>query len=165
MKNIVLIGMAGSGKSTLGVLLAKTLGMPFIDTDLIIQEREKDLLQNIIDSKGIEQFLQIEETAILSSRLEGTVIATGGSVVYSELAMSFLRKNGIMVYLKVDFEEIEKRIMNITTRGIVMGKGKSLKDTYYERVALYEKYADIIVEGGSKNIEENLEEVLLQIRG
>ena len=110
MKNIILIGMAGSGKSTIGVLLAKSLGMPFIDTDLIIQERENKLLQDIINQYGIEEFLKIEEKALLSLNLHGTVIATGGSAVYSSQAMSHLKKNGRAVYIKVGYDEIKKSV-------------------------------------------------------
>lgn len=164
MKNIVLIGMAGSGKSTLGVLLAKTLGMPFIDTDLIIQEREGKLLQDIIDSDGVTSFIKIEENAVLSILVEGTVIATGGSVVYSSKAIMHLKEKGILIYLDLDFDEIEKRIKNMTTRGIAMEKGKTLRNIYDERIPLYEKYADIIVDCNGKTMEENLEEIVKELK-
>ncbi len=160
MKNIILIGMAGSGKSTIGVLLAKSLGMPFIDTDLIIQERENKLLQDIINQYGIEEFLKIEEKALLSLNLHGTVIATGGSAVYSSQAMSHLKKNGRAVYIKVGYDEIKKRLKNITTRGIAVEKGKTLKDLFQERIPLYEKYSDITVKCEGMSIEESLEQVL-----
>jgi len=110
-KNIVLIGMPGAGKSTIGVLLAKTLNKPFIDTDLLIQQREKDFLQNIIRKKGIDGFLSIEESIILETDFENHVIATGGSVVYSEKSMEHLKKNGLTVYLNHTLETIEKRII------------------------------------------------------
>ncbi|NLK71986.1 MAG: shikimate kinase [Clostridiales bacterium] len=156
--------MAGSGKSTLGVLLAKTLGMPFIDTDLIIQEREGKLLQDIIDSDGVTSFIKIEENAVLSILVEGTVIATGGSVVYSSKAIMHLKEKGILIYLDLDFDEIEKRIKNMTTRGIAMEKGKTLRNIYDERIPLYEKYADIIVDCNGKTMEENLEEIVKELK-
>lgn len=164
MKNIVLIGMAGSGKSTLGVLLAKSLGMPFVDTDLIIQEREGRLLQDIIDSDGVASFIKIEEKAVLSLTAEGTVIATGGSVVYSCKAIMHLKEKGILIYLDLDFDEIEKRIKNMTTRGIAMEKGKTLRNIYEERIPLYEKYADIIADCNGKTMEENLEKIIKELK-
>ncbi|MCG8481793.1 MAG: shikimate kinase [Clostridia bacterium] len=163
MKNIVLIGMAGSGKSTLGVLLAKSLGMPFVDTDLMIQQNEKKLLQEIIDTYGISRFLDIEEKVMLSIESIDSVIATGGSVVYSLQAMEHLKKHGRMVYLKLSYEEIEKRIQNITTRGIVMEEGKTLKDIFDERVVLYEKYADIIIDCNDKDTELCLQNMIIKL--
>lgn len=141
--NIVLIGMAGCGKSTVGVLLAKTLGYEFIDTDLVIQKNEGRLLQEIIDTDGIEYFGKAEENAICGLNTENAVIATGGSAVYSEKAMKHLKSNGICVWLKLPFEEIERRINNIATRGIVMAPGATLYDVFSARQPLYEKYADI----------------------
>lgn len=164
MKNIVLIGMAGSGKSTLGVLLAKALGMPFVDTDLVLQERESNLLQNIINQYGIEAFLRKEEEALLALDVCATVIATGGSAVYSRKGMQYLKENGTIVYLEVNYEEIEKRIRNIKTRGIAIEKGKTLRDIYDERIPLYEKYADIIVNSHEKDFEESLEEILKKLK-
>ncbi len=164
MRNIVLVGMAGSGKSTLGVLLSKSLGMPFVDTDLIIQERENNLLQDIINQYGIEEFLKREEKALLSLNRQGTVIATGGSAVYSLRAMLHLKNNGLVVYLKVGFDEIDKRIKNITTRGIAVEKGKTLRDLYEERIPLYEKYADITIDCRDKDIEESLKQVIMKLK-
>lgn len=164
MKNIVLIGMAGCGKSTIGVLLAKSLGMPFVDTDLIIQARENKLLQDIINEGGIEKFLKIEEEAVLSLDVDNTVIATGGSVVYSKAGMAYLKQNGMVVYLKLGYPEIQKRISNITTRGIVIPKGKTLLDIYDERKRLYENYSHIHIECDGKSIEENLESIINEIK-
>lgn len=155
--NIILIGMPGSGKSTIGVLLAKSLGMKFVDTDLVIQEREDSLLQEIIEEKGMEAFLQVEEEAILSISGEQMVIATGGSAVYSEKAMEHLNKLGIIVYLNQHYKVLEKRIRNIKTRGIAMGKNKTLKDVYWERRPLYEKYAEFTVNGRNKSVEKIVE--------
>lgn len=155
-KNIVLIGMPGAGKSTLGVLLAKALGMFFVDSDIIIQQKTKRLLQDIIDKDGIEEFVQIEQEILLSLELENTVLATGGSAVYSEKAMEYLKENGTVVYLHVDFAEIEKRVTNITTRGIVLKHGKGLSDAFSERKPLYDKYADIVIDCTGNSVEESV---------
>lgn len=146
MKNIVIIGMPGAGKSTMGVILAKTLGRHFIDTDIVAQETTGRLLQEIIDEEGIAAFLRTEEQTILSLHGHHAVIATGGSVVFSEKAMKHLKKEGVVVYLKISFEEMVSRLRNITTRGIVLAAGQSLHDMYTRRVPLYEKYADITVD-------------------
>jgi len=146
MNNIILIGMSGAGKSTIGVLLAKALGYTFIDTDLIIQEQQGQLLQEIIDLKGMESFLQAEEYAILGLKSEGTVIATGGSVIYSPKAMAHLKSLGKILYLKIPCEVIEKRLNDISSRGIIMGNHTSFKSLYDERESLYEHYADTQIE-------------------
>jgi shikimate kinase len=148
--NIVLVGMPGAGKSTLGVILAKALGWKFVDTDLAIQEREGRLLQEILDTDGPNAFRRIEEAVVLSLACRNTVIATGGSVVYSEKAMAHLSKDGVVIYLPITFAEMERRLINITTRGIVLVNGENLRAMYDERVPLYERYADIVVgcEGG-----------------
>lgn len=145
MRNIVLIGMPGSGKSTVGVLLAKTLGRKFIDTDIRIQETTGRLLQEIIDVDGVDGFLKIEEDTVLSLHRHRAVIATGGSVVYCNKAMEHLKAHGVVVYLQISFEEMERRLKNITTRGIVLHPGQSLRDLYVERIPLYEQYADSII--------------------
>lgn len=159
MKNIVLIGMPGAGKSTLGVILAKTLKMPFVDTDLIIQQTQNRLLQEIIEEDGIDVFLSIEEKAILDLDVQGSVIATGGSVVLKPEGMKHLKENGFVVYLQLPYMEIEKRIRNITTRGIVMQKGQTLLQVYDERVPLYEKYGDAMIRCMGKNMEQITKEV------
>ena len=124
-ENIVLIGMPGAGKSTVGVVLAKTLGMWFVDTDLLIQERAGRMLQEILNEDGPDAFRRIEEEAILSLRPRRAVIATGGSVVYSGDAMAHLKAGGVIVYLEVPYAEMEARLKNITTRGIVLLPGQS----------------------------------------
>lgn len=157
--NIGLIGMPGAGKSTVGVLLAKAAGMPFVDTDLLIQEREGLLLQEIIDNHGLEYFLQAEEEVVLSLRVKNHVIATGGSVIYSGRALEHLREGGFLFYLKLSLGEIGTRISNITTRGLAMSGGQSLKDLYEERVPLYEQNADAVVDCRDKHIEQVVEEI------
>lgn len=151
--NIVLIGMPSSGKSTVGVVLAKALGMKFIDTDLIIQEREGELLQNIINSKGLDYFKRAEEEAILSLHLsEKTIISTGGSAIYSEKAMAHLKQSGKVFYLKLSYNSIVQRINNLDTRGVAIEKGQSLNELYDERTPLYEKFADVIIDCEDKRI-------------
>ena len=159
--NIVLIGMPGSGKSTCGVLAAKALLKNFFDTDLLLQNLEGKRLQSIINENGIEYFNEAEERAILSLDIRGTVIATGGIVVYSEKAMAHLRSLGKIIYLRLGYEEMEKRIKNITTRGIVLKEGETLLDMYNERAPLYERYADEILNCDGMTVEETVESIVL----
>jgi shikimate kinase len=153
-QNIVLIGMPGAGKSTIGVLLAKTLGMAFIDTDLVIQERSGRLLQEIIDQDGVADFLTLEEKVICELQVKKSVIATGGSVVHSKEAVEHLKQNSLLLYLKLPYDEIEQRIDNMSSRGIAIEKGRTLKDLYTERVVLYEKFADLIVDCSDTAMED-----------
>ena len=146
MKNIVLIGMPGSGKSTLGVLLAKALGYSFTDTDLIISRIAGKPLQKILDEDGLDSFLQLEEQVGAELECGHTVIATGGSMVLSEEAMKNLKAQGKAVYINVPLDEIKRRVTNIKTRGIAFHKGETLDDVFRLRVPLYEKYADITVD-------------------
>lgn len=157
--NIILIGMPGSGKSTVGVILAKTLGMDFVDTDLLIQRREKRLLQDIIDKDGIEYFLDRERDAVLSAEFNGAVIATGGSVILRDEAMAHLKKSGTVIFLDVPAEELEKRLSNIKTRGVAAEKSETVKDIYNKRIALYKKYADITVNADSLSREQTVDAV------
>ena len=161
MTNIILIGMPGCGKSTCGVLLAKTLGMGFIDTDLMIQLRQNAALQALLDRYGTERFREFEEDAlILSAAAENTVIATGGRAVFCEKGMAALKKSGICVYLEVGCEELERRITNITTRGIAAAKGMTIADIFAERKPLYERYADLSVDANARSMEENIEKAI-----
>ena len=151
MKNIILIGMPGCGKSTIGVLLAKAMGFRFIDTDITIQNRTGMLLQQIIE----------EERAIMSvEESGGCVIATGGSAVYSRSAMMYLKEHGYVYYLALPVEQVEKRLHNIKTRGIAMRPGDSIEDVFRRRRTLYEEYADITVDCAGKSIEEIVEEIV-----
>ena len=161
--NIVLIGMPASGKSTVGVILAKVLGKKFIDTDLVIQQREDALLAEIIKDKGVEGFMKSEEEAILSVNENNTVIATGGSAVYGEKAMEHLKKNGTVIYLKVEKDELFKRLKNIKERGVVLKPGETIGEMYDNRSVLYEKFADIIIEECDSTIEETIEKIQNEI--
>ena len=160
MKNIVLIGMPGCGKSTCGVLAAKTLCMDFWDTDLIIQRNENMPLQKIIDTKGNEYFSKAEETACLSFPFRNAVVATGGSVVYSPKAVAHLKENGAAVYLRISFETMRRRIADIEHRGILLRNGETLEDMFRGRQSLYEKYADLIIDCDGKGIEKTVSEIV-----
>lgn len=160
MKNIVLIGMPAVGKSTIGVLLAKSLGFSFIDTDLIIQQLTGRLLQEIIDNDGLDAFCEAEERAICSVETEcGAVIATGGSAVYSRRAMLHLKEHGVVYYLSLPTEEISRRLKNIKTRGIAMRPGDTLEDVFKRRCALYEEFADEVIDCHGRQAEETVEEI------
>lgn len=165
MKNIVLIGMPGAGKSTIGVLLAKSCLMDFVDTDLLIQRKYAKSLCDIIKEQGIENFLQIENDVICSAQISNSVVATGGSAVYGKEAMLKLKKEGLVVYLKVEPEELEKRIDNIHTRGIAMKEGTTIDELYNERAKLYEKYADVTVDCTFSLPEQCVDEITKKLEG
>lgn len=155
-KNIVLIGMPSAGKSTVGVILAKNLGMSFTDTDVILQTLQGRLLQDILNRDGIEKFLEIEESIIAELNCRNTVIATGGSAVYSGRAMEHLRRNGLIIYLHIDFDTLNRRLNNLSTRGVVLSRGQSLEDMFSQRRPLYEKYADISIDCSEFTIDETI---------
>ncbi|WP_303789529.1 shikimate kinase [Ruminococcus flavefaciens] len=159
-KNIVLIGMPAVGKSTVGVILAKLLGYRFIDTDLVIQEKEGTLLKNIISECGIDSFIEIENKIISGLKAKKSVISTGGSVIYGTEAMKNLGENGTIVYLKLDYSKLKYRLGNIKNRGVVIRDGQSLSSLYKERVPLYEKYADVIIDENGCNIEKTVEKII-----
>ena len=161
MNDIVLIGMPGSGKSTVGVLLAKALGCLFTDVDLLISHRAKKPLQRILDEDGLEAFLALEEEVGSRLRAENTVIATGGSMVLSDKAMRHLKTLGTVVYIDVPFEEIERRVTNIKTRGIVFHPNQTLADVYRERKPLYERWADLTVKvEATDGIEDTVDKLI-----
>ena len=160
MKNIILIGMPGAGKSTVGVLLAKSLAYDFTDTDLIIQRQQQMPLQEIIDRYGIDKFLADEEQALLSVSCDRTVVATGGSAVFSEKGMAHLRENGICVYLKVDEDELCRRLTNIRTRGIACRRGETVAQIIAHREAYYNKYADVTIICENDSAESTVERII-----
>lgn len=159
MKNIILIGMPGAGKSTVGVVLAKNLGMSFKDSDLVIQEEEGKKLHELIEELGTEGFLQIEERVNSTIQMKNTILATGGSAVYSQKAMEYLREIGTVVYLKLSYEAIADRLGDLAKRGVVLKEGQTLLDLYNERIPLYEKYATLTINCEKKSIREIVEEI------
>ena len=159
MDNIVLIGMPGAGKSTIGVVLAKNIGYSFVDSDLVIQEKEGKLLHEIISEIGDDGFREVENRVNAGLKIKKSIIATGGSVVYGKEAMDNLKKIGKVVYLKQDYQEIKKRLGDLSKRGVTIKGGQTLKDLYDERVPLYEKYADIVIDCQNKSIREIVDEV------
>ena len=163
MNNVILIGMPGCGKSTIGVLLAKLIGYDFIDTDILIQQQENKKLYKIIEEKGLEYFKKVENEVIANIDLKNTVIATGGSAIYGKEAMENLKKIGKIVYLKVSKEELISRLGNFETRGVVIEKGKTFDDLYSERVILYEKYADITISSEKIDLITNAENIAKEL--
>lgn len=162
--NIVLIGMPGVGKSTVGVILAKVMGYQFIDADLVIQQQEGRLLHEIIEEEGTEGFIQVENRVNASLSASHAIIATGGSVVYGKEAMEHLREIGTVVYLEVSFPVLEKRLADIKGRGVVLKEGQNLYDLYLERTPLYESYADIRISETGLDIEQTVEQIVSQLQ-
>ena len=147
--NVTLIGMPAAGKSTVGVLLAKRLGYSFVDVDIVIQEQEKRLLKEIIAQEGMDGFMAGGKS----------VIAPGGSVIYGAEAMAHLKEIGLVVYLKISYEELTKRLGNIVDRGVVLKEGMTLKDLYEERAAYFERYADITIDEEGKDLGQVVDEL------
>ena len=165
MKNIIFIGMPASGKSTIGVVVAKHLGYDFIDSDLLIQKQEKRLLKEIIADVGNEGFLAIENQVNCNIKAERAVISPGGSIVYCKEAMEHFKEIGTVVYLQVSFETINERISNAKNRGVVLKEGQTLKDLYDERTCLFEKYADYVISEEGLSLEETIDKVLELLKG
>ncbi|MBM6938031.1 shikimate kinase [Pseudoflavonifractor phocaeensis] len=165
MKNITLIGMPGSGKSTIGVLLAKSLGFGFIDTDLVIQQQQGVLLQQVLDRVGTEAFLDLEADAIAGVVCDRCVIAPGGSVVCREKGIRHLKDISTVVYLDIPCGVLEQRIQNMGSRGIAFQPGETLADVYRYRAPLYRRYADLIVDGDQRSLEASLSAVLQALIG
>ena len=162
--NLVLIGMPGAGKSTVGVVLAKHMGMRFLDSDLCIQEDENRRLHEIIAEEGLDAFLEIENRVNASLQVENSVIATGGSVIYGKEAMEHLAETGIIVYLQLPYEEIANRLGDLTKRGVAFQDGQSLLDIYKERVPLYESYAELTIDCHEKTIRDIVAEIAEKIQ-
>lgn len=159
MRNIILIGMPGAGKSTVGVVLAKRLGYAFVDSDLVIQEKYGKLLQDLIEEYGTEGFRELENKVNAGIDVQKSVIATGGSAVYGREAMEHFRKIGTVVYLMLPYAEIAERVGDLNARGVSMVPGQTLEDLYKERTPLYEKYAHITINCEGKMLRELVAEV------
>jgi shikimate kinase len=159
-KNIVLIGMPGVGKSTVGVLLAKALGRYFLDSDVFIQAIQGRSLQEIIDAEGLEAFCKIEEEYVACIDLTNAVIATGGSVVYSETAMRRLIEHGVIIHLDLPVEQIEQRLANLNTRGVVIEPGQTVRSLYDQRQLFYRKYAQLTIDCTAKNHDQIVTEII-----
>jgi shikimate kinase len=159
VKNVVLVGMPASGKSTVGVILAKVLKYKFVDTDLILQDATNQTLVEIITERGLDGFIDFENQTVAKLQAKRSVIATGGSVIYGAEAMENLKKQGVVVYLKCQYDVIESRLTNITTRGVAMRPGETLHDLYLRRTPLYEKYADIVIESDNLTTEQTVQQI------
>lgn len=157
--NITLIGMPASGKSTVGVLLAKRLGYSFVDTDLVIQEKTGKLLKEIIEESGTEGFLKVEEQVNSELAVRRSVIAPGGSVIYGENAMQHLSEISTVVYLKLTYRDVKNRLGDLKDRGVALKDGMSLMDLYKERVPLYEKYAEVTIDETGKSLGKTVDEL------
>lgn len=160
MSNIILIGMPGVGKSTVGVVLAKRMGYRFVDSDLVIQEQTGKLLHQMISENGADGFLAIEDRINASLKADNTVIATGGSAVYGETAMAHFRDIGRIVYLSLPFEELKERLGDLSERGVVLKPGQDLQGLLEERTPLYERYQEIEIDCSQKQIREIVEEIV-----
>lgn len=161
--NIILIGMPGVGKSTIGVILAKIMGYRFVDADIVIQEQEGRLLKDIIAQEGVDGFIKIEDRVNRNLNMKKAVIATGGSAVYGKNSMENYKETSTIIYLKLDYETLDDRLSDIKGRGVVLRDGQTLKDIYDERTKLYEKYADIIIDEGSLDVEKTVERLLEEL--
>ncbi len=159
-ENIVLVGMPAVGKSTVGVLLAKKLGYGFIDSDIIIQTREKMTLAQIIAAKGMEEFLEIEKKHLMGIRCARHVIATGGSAVYKADAMAHLAETSRIIYLSIDLDVLMTRLSDVVARGVAMGPGKGIADLYKERTPLYDQFCDIKIDCGTKRPDQVLTAIM-----
>ena len=165
MKNVILIGMPGAGKSTVGVVLAKRLGYTFLDSDLVIQQKYGKLLHELISEHGVEGFWKIENDVNAGLTCDRTVIATGGSAIYGAEAMEHLRSIGTLVYLRLTLPQIEERLGDLTERGVTLREGQDLKALYEERTPLYEKYAHVIIDCDGQRVRELVTRIEREIGG
>ncbi len=163
MKNIVLIGMPGAGKSTIGVLLAKRMAMDFVDTDVLIQTSQQRTLQTIVDADGQAALRKIEEDVLLSLTRQHCVIATGGSAVYSVRAMNYLKTNSVVVFLDVDLATLEARVKDFSERGLAKDPDQTFAQLFAERLPLYQKYADITIKSAGQNPEDLCAEIVSEL--
>jgi shikimate kinase len=161
--NIILIGMPGSGKSTVGVILAKMLAKRYLDTDILLQNIEKRCLQDIVDKEGHMALRKVEQKVLLSIHCRNHIVATGGSAAYSEPAMMHLKRDGIIVFLHADLQSLNRRIHNYETRGLAKRPDQSFQDLFEERLALYEKYADITVESSKLSQDQVCDAIVAQL--
>lgn len=161
--NIILIGMPGCGKSTAGVVLAKRLGYAFVDADLVIQQQQGRLLQQIIDADGDEALLKAEDDALRSICCDNTVIATGGSAVYSEQGMAHLKKDGLAVHISLPIDQLAARLGNLATRGVAGAAHQSLAELYNQRTPLYKKWADVTVDADNLSVEQLVDTIIAAI--
>ncbi|SCK02280.1 Shikimate kinase [uncultured Eubacterium sp.] len=160
MKNVILVGMPACGKSTVGVVLAKTMNKGFVDTDILIQQAESRTLQEIIDQEGNDYFHHVEERVLLDFDGENYVVATGGSAIYFDRAMDKFKEKGVVVYIKVTLDTILERLNNIKSRGVTLEKGQTIADLYEQRIPLYQKHADMVVEADGLSVEEVVEKIV-----
>lgn len=163
-KNIVLIGMPGVGKSTSGVILAKVMNYDFLDSDLVIQQQTKKLLKEIIREEGIDGFNAVENQINAGIDVENTVIATGGSVIFGADAMAHFKETGIVVYLRISYDQLDKRLGDLDERGVVHKEGQTLRDIYDERTRLYEKYADVTVDLDGKDVAGTVDAIVAEMK-
>ncbi|MGN0205334.1 MAG: shikimate kinase [Coprococcus sp.] len=164
MKNIIFIGMPGAGKSTVGVVMAKIFGYDFIDSDLLIQKQEGDVLEKLIDKYGIDGFLEVENQVNRDINVRHTVISTGGSVCYCDEALRHMSEHGVIVYIKTDYETLHQRLGDLHERGVVIRKGSTLYDLYCERTPLYEKYADLTVNVSGCSLEAAIRKIKIALK-
>lgn len=162
--NIILIGMPGSGKSTVGVVLAKKLGFQFVDSDLVIQEQSGKLLYQLIEGLGEAGFLALENEINAGIQADKSVVATGGSAVYGNEAMCHFKEIGTVVYLKLSYEELKERLGDLHKRGVVIREGSSLRELYEERIPLYEKYADIVMDCSGSDLRSIVEKIAEEVK-
>lgn len=158
--NITLIGMPGVGKSTIGVILAKIIGYEFVDSDIIIQKQEGKLLKEIIADVGNQGFLAIENRVHAEMELTNSIISPGGSICYCRQGMEHLREISTVVYLKLDYPKLKRRLGNLTARGVVLKNGQNLYDLYKERTPLYEKYAHVVIDETNLKVEKTIKAVM-----